>query len=439
MSSGLDERFNYTAAPGTVFFYNTPVYAITKRIVAAASGQSLGLWGTPGSGPGELAEPWAICAIGPMAYIVDARNHRIIEGGYVAFSGDRITEVGKSFRGQAETRVDARGKLVIPGFVSTHAHVGVHEGTRFITVRFGNVLGSSGSVVPLFQRQLAQGGPLTVTHPDAVRYFMTVREAVELVLEASALGTTDPADPGRILVLDMGDPVKIADLAREMIRLSGLSVDDIRIEFTGLRPGEKLFEELLADSEATLPTPHAKLRIAKPTAVPDQDWREDLLAWLSESENDSVLIKRELRRRGTAEQVAIAEHLWAGSFAGDDHFREYLEMMAPLYSLDHESGTAPATAAILSHQAINEAFANHLPCLDLRPELEGIAAPTLIVAGRHDWICPPRHCAEAASLIEGARLLILENSSHSVLADQRTEFLGAVRQLLPKPSSLCRP
>ena len=138
-----------------------------------------------------------------------------------------------------------------------------HAGTRFIAVRFGNVLGSSGSVIPKFKEQIERGGPVTVTHPDIIRYFMTIPEAARLVLQAAALG-----DSGQVLVLDMGEPVKIVDLARDLIRLSGHTQDEIAIEFSGLRPGEKLFEELLADEDATMATDVPRLRIARLERLP---------------------------------------------------------------------------------------------------------------------------------------------------------------------------
>ena len=145
-------------------------------------------------------------------------------------------------------------------------------GTQFVTVRFGNVLGSNGSVIPTFKKQIRDGGPVTVTHPDMRRFFMTIPEACQLVLQASAIG-----EGGQICVLDMGQPVKIVDLARNLILLSGLKPgDDIKIEFTGIRPGEKLYEELSSLTEDTVATQHEKVRIFVGNANPDID----VLTWI---------------------------------------------------------------------------------------------------------------------------------------------------------------
>ena len=148
--------------------------------------------------------------------------------------------------------------------------------TCFTMVRFGNVLGSNGSVIPKFREQIARGKPITVTHPEIIRYFMSITEAAQLVLQAGVMGRG-----GEIFVMDMGKPIKIVDLARDMIRLSGFNEDEIKIEFTGLRPGEKLYEELLADDELTERTPHPKLRIAKARSM-DEEWMNKLLEWLKQ-------------------------------------------------------------------------------------------------------------------------------------------------------------
>ena len=165
--------------------------------------------------------------------------------------------------------------------------------TRFVVVRFGNVLGSTGSVIPKFREQIARGGPVTVTHPEITRYFMSIPEAAQLVLQAGHMG-----QGGEIFVLEMGEPVRIVDLARDMIRLSGFSPDDIRIDYTGLRPGEKLFEEVLSEGEQLRQSLHPKLRIAMSDTAPGDQWLREVEQWLSQERiPDLDEIRRELRRR----------------------------------------------------------------------------------------------------------------------------------------------
>ncbi|MEE1145816.1 MAG: polysaccharide biosynthesis protein, partial [Bacteroidaceae bacterium] len=178
-----------------------------------------------------------------------------------------------------EIYVQSLNKAIVEGKVK-----GV---TQFVTTRFGNVLGSNGSVIPLFREQIQNGGPITVTHPDIIRYFMLIPEACKLVIEAGTMGKG-----GEIFVFDMGQPVKIVDLAKRMIKLSGAK--DVQIQYTGLRDGEKLFEEVLNDNETTKPTHHPKIMIANVRAYDYEKAKEDeeILLELSYTYDDMAIVKK---------------------------------------------------------------------------------------------------------------------------------------------------
>jgi len=183
---------------------------------------------------------------------------KILADTAVEFQAERFVMVSTD-KAVNPTNVMGASKRIAEIYVQSLSHSHVNTATKFITTRFGNVLGSNGSVIPHFRKQIAEGGPITVTHPEITRYFMTIPEACQLVLEAGNMG-----EGGEIYLFDMGQPVRIVDLAKKMIKLSGLSLGkDIQIEYIGLRPGEKIAEELLADTENTTPTHHPKITIAK--------------------------------------------------------------------------------------------------------------------------------------------------------------------------------
>jgi FlaA1/EpsC-like NDP-sugar epimerase len=219
--------------------------------------------------------------------VVVEAAHRCGVGSFLMISSDKAVN---------PTNIMGATKRVAELIVSSMGNApagGRGQRTKFVSVRFGNVLGSNGSVVPLFKQQIAAGGPVTVTHPEIRRYFMTIPEAVELVLQASTMG-----HGSEIFVLDMGEPVKIVDLAKNMIRLSGREPDvDIEIRYTGLRPGEKLFEELNIDGENILPTFHQKIKIFRNGNLDSREIEEGLVR-LAEAlvRRDEIGAVRELAR-----------------------------------------------------------------------------------------------------------------------------------------------
>jgi len=214
---------------------------------------------------------------------------KILADTAVEFETERFVMVSTD-KAVNPTNVMGASKRIAEIYVQSLSYSHINTATKFITTRFGNVLGSNGSVIPHFRKQIADGGPITVTHPEITRYFMTIPEACQLVLEAGNMG-----EGGEIYLFDMGQPVRIVDLAKKMIKLSGLSLGkDIQIEYIGLRPGEKIAEELLADSENTSSTHHPKITIAK---IKPFEYRmvseviNELITLLADEDNEDIVRK----------------------------------------------------------------------------------------------------------------------------------------------------
>jgi FlaA1/EpsC-like NDP-sugar epimerase len=220
---------------------------------------------------------------------VNVLGTRIVADLAVKYGAERFVMVSTD-KSVNPTNVMGASKRLAEMYVQGLASVPGQK-TRFITTRFGNVLGSNGSVILRFKDQIEKGGPVTVTHPNITRYFMTIPEACQLVLEAGIMG-----NGGEVFVFDMGEPVKIADLAKKMIRLYGLIPNiDISITYSGLRPGEKLYEELLTDGENTMKTYHEKIMIAKVRAVDFEsvcNCMDSLYGMVEFQEDESVIVSK---------------------------------------------------------------------------------------------------------------------------------------------------